>query len=165
MWIKYVINSRRKKNRRKSLSISVYTSSSITTTTTKMAEREKEEDFHQNIVVSFSTYGNPSGKCVRGCVFVWVLGADFIASTNLSPNFIKAKNGIFVTSTVCLQWRYRIRQYGNVKFSISHVWAAISSRSLSPYPFLCWHLCSHKRRIFYTMLNSISLYFRTANNE
>lgn len=136
MWIKYVINSRREKNRRKSLSISVYTSSSITAmTTTKMAEREKEEDFHQNIVVSFSTYGNPFGKCVRECVFVWVLGADFIASTNLSPNFIKAKNGIFVTSTVCLQWRYRIRQYGNVKFSISHVWAAISSLSLSlPIP-------------------------------
>lgn len=38
-------------------------------------------------------YGNPSGK------FAYVLGAaDFIASTNLSPNFIKAKNGsIFVS--------------------------------------------------------------------
>lgn len=67
-------------------------------------KREREEVWlSPEYCRSFSTYGNPSGKCL--CVYVCVLGADFIASTNLSPNFIKAKNGIFVTSTVCLQWR------------------------------------------------------------
>ena len=63
----------------------------------KSKKREKG-DFHQNIVVRFSLL-----TVIRLVSVVCVLGADFIASTNLSPNFIKANNGIYVTSTVCLQ--------------------------------------------------------------
>lgn len=164
MWIKYVINSRREKNRRKSLSISVYTSSSITTTTTKMAEKEKKRTFTRILSFRFQlTVIRLVSVCVSVCLCkCWVLillQARTYHQTSSKPKMAFSFQAPYVynedteyASTV--MWSFLYPMYGPPL-----------ALALSPYPFLCWHLCSHKRRIFYTMLNSISLYFRTANNE
>lgn len=136
MRIKYVINSKMAQKRHKNICYQrkyvhiPYSVHGDTQRSNSGSTERKTRDFYRNIVARFLL-------TVIHLVSVYVvcLGADFIASTNLSPNFIKAKNGIFLRMATYVCNEDRIHWHHNVAVAFSYNLSSLFL-SMSFYIFL-----------------------------